>query len=119
MNMEMIDGVCCQYCVHFDKGDCPVKTASPWSRWGNWCNCYRPNPNIPEARELVATTQVKMPRKGDFPENPKSVRLGFIENILSLGIITKEQRDLYVEQLNGGEEQEAAEMITDKMIAMR
>jgi len=49
---KQIDGVCCQYCAKYLHIDCPVKTASPWSRWGNWCNAYHPNPNMPEARPL-------------------------------------------------------------------
>ena len=49
---KQIDGVCCQYCINFEQPLCPVQTASPWSRWGNWCNAYHPNPNMPEARPL-------------------------------------------------------------------
>jgi hypothetical protein len=49
---KQIDGVCCQYCINFEQPLCPVKTASPWSRWGNWCNAYHPNPNMPDARPL-------------------------------------------------------------------
>lgn len=36
-------GVCCQYCVKFETKECPVKTASPWSRWHSFCNEYKPN----------------------------------------------------------------------------
>ncbi len=33
-------GVCCQYCIMFEKSACPIKEASPWSRWGDWCSQY-------------------------------------------------------------------------------
>jgi len=39
----MIDGVCCQYCEHFESRDCPVGAASPWSRWRDFCGKYEPN----------------------------------------------------------------------------
>ena len=31
-------GMCCEYCLKQETSECPVKTASPWSRWGNYCN---------------------------------------------------------------------------------
>lgn len=31
-------GMCCEYCLKMETSECPVKTASPWSRWGNYCN---------------------------------------------------------------------------------
>lgn len=49
---ELLEGVCCQYCVHFETIECPVRTAAPWSRWKNWCNEYEPEPEEPEARVL-------------------------------------------------------------------
>ena len=54
MSGELLNGVCCQYCQHFETSECPVQTASPWSRWGNWCSEYQPTPNEPDARSLVA-----------------------------------------------------------------
>ena len=56
----LLEGVCCQYCKHFEQNECPVKTASPWSRWKNWCNCYEPNPKNTEAKPLpfVSNTPV-------------------------------------------------------------
>ncbi len=49
---KMVNGVCCQYCIKFEQPLCPVKTASPWSRWGNFCNAYEHNPKEPQARPL-------------------------------------------------------------------
>lgn len=46
---KLLDGVCCQYCIYFEKPECPIKEASPWSRWGNWCSEYQPNPSEPSA----------------------------------------------------------------------
>ena len=37
---ELIFGVCCEYCNKFEKDECPVKLASPWSRW-DYCNHFR------------------------------------------------------------------------------
>jgi len=53
---RLLDGVCCQYCKHFEQNECPVKTASMWSRWGNWCNVYEPNPDEPEAKPFPFTS---------------------------------------------------------------
>lgn len=39
---EFIPGVCCEYCKKFETAECPVKTASPWSRW-DYCNNFRDN----------------------------------------------------------------------------
>jgi hypothetical protein len=33
-----IDGICCELCIKKESNDCPVKNASPWSRWKNFCN---------------------------------------------------------------------------------
>ncbi len=49
---KIFDGVCCQYCIHFEQPSCPITMASPWSRWGNWCNMYDPNPNETEAKDI-------------------------------------------------------------------
>lgn len=37
---EVIFGVCCEYCSKFESDECPVKSASPWSRW-DYCNHFR------------------------------------------------------------------------------
>jgi hypothetical protein len=50
---KLVNGVCCQYCIHFEQSSCPISTASPWSRWGNWCNVYSPNPKYPDSRSLI------------------------------------------------------------------
>lgn len=34
---ETINDVCCEYCAKFEQTDCPVKQASPWSRWDYCC----------------------------------------------------------------------------------
>jgi hypothetical protein len=52
---RMLKGVCCQYCAHFEQDECPVKIASPWSRWGNWCNVYEPIPDKPLPRACEKT----------------------------------------------------------------
>lgn len=50
--MNQQKGVCCQYCIKFEKSACPIKEASPWSRWGDWCSKYEPNPDEKEAVTL-------------------------------------------------------------------
>lgn len=48
---ELIKGVACEYCGKQQNNDCPVKTASPWSRW-DYCNHFRhreSGKSIPEA----------------------------------------------------------------------
>ena len=46
---DLLVGVCCQYCTKFE-GECPIKNASPWSRWKNFCSEYDPNKDkYPEA----------------------------------------------------------------------
>lgn len=50
MNLKKLIGgimnrICCQNCEKHEKPECPVKTADPWSRYGNWCNEYS---SIPE-----------------------------------------------------------------------
>jgi hypothetical protein len=72
---KQIDGVCCQYCIKFEQPSCPVKTASPWSRWGNWCNAYHPNPNMPEARPLPdAKPTSHLPDCDINDHNPDGIR---------------------------------------------
>ena len=46
---EVIEGVCCEYCIKFKANDCPFSTATPWSRW-DYCNHFRDknNKSIPE-----------------------------------------------------------------------
>lgn len=34
------DEICCEYCTHQLERDCPIKDASPWSKWGNFCNNF-------------------------------------------------------------------------------
>ncbi len=41
--------ICCESCQHAESPICPVREASPWSRWGNFCNKYEPKPGCPEA----------------------------------------------------------------------
>lgn len=36
------EGRCCQYCVDSESDACPIKQASPWSRWSNYCNLFSP-----------------------------------------------------------------------------
>jgi len=37
----MLNGVCCEFCSKHEKNKrCPVKDASPWSRWKNFCSEY-------------------------------------------------------------------------------
>lgn len=50
---KIVSGVCCQYCIHFEQSSCPISTASPWSRCGNFCNAYAPNPKYPDAKPLI------------------------------------------------------------------
>lgn len=33
-----IDGICCELCIKNSQFDCPIQTASIWSRWKNFCN---------------------------------------------------------------------------------
>jgi hypothetical protein len=54
-NMEedkYLDGVCCGFCAKFERRECPVKGASPWSRWQNWCSEYEPDPAQIEAKTI-------------------------------------------------------------------
>ena len=46
----IIEGVCCQYCKHFEQDECPVKTAAPWSPWRSFCSDYEPNTEEYEGR---------------------------------------------------------------------
>ncbi len=36
----MIVGLCCELCKKQGTDDCPVKTASPWSRWEDFCDKF-------------------------------------------------------------------------------
>ncbi len=36
----MIVGLCCELCKKHETSGCPVKEASPWSRWVNFCNRF-------------------------------------------------------------------------------
>lgn len=51
--MILLPNVCCAYCLKFETGECPVKSASPWSRWGNWCNEYERNPEMSAAADVA------------------------------------------------------------------
>ena len=47
---EYIDGICCLYCGKYESNECPIKTASPWSKY-DYCNQFRDNmlnQSIPE-----------------------------------------------------------------------
>lgn len=48
----IIKGVCCAYCLKFEKRACPVKTADPWRKWRDYCGQYEKNKTIPEASNL-------------------------------------------------------------------
>lgn len=37
---EMIKGVYCEVCEYFEDTNCPIKSASPWSRY-SYCSCFR------------------------------------------------------------------------------
>jgi hypothetical protein len=37
--MEIV-GKCCASCATFDRKECPVKNADPWSRWKDYCSNY-------------------------------------------------------------------------------
>jgi hypothetical protein len=39
----MLQGVCCEFCRKKETYECPVKKASPWSRWADWCSRYEKN----------------------------------------------------------------------------
>jgi len=51
---KILVGVCCALCRWFELPGCPVSSASPWSRYGNWCNVYEPNPGMPDAKTIEA-----------------------------------------------------------------
>jgi hypothetical protein len=36
----MLQGVCCEFCRKKETDECPVTSASPWSRWKNFCSEY-------------------------------------------------------------------------------
>ncbi len=71
--MAILPGVCCAFCGKFEKPDCPVKSASPWSRWEHWCVEYEKNSAYPEALTLVEAV-----RRQDAKEKgtPPVVRQG-------------------------------------------
>jgi hypothetical protein len=52
--IHCINGICCGHCLWFETKKCPIKESSGWSRWCNFCNCYAPNPAIPEAQPFSA-----------------------------------------------------------------
>jgi len=54
LSIHRINGICCQYCLLFETKDCPVREASNWSRWVNFCNCYIQNPAYLEAQSFSA-----------------------------------------------------------------
>jgi len=49
---QIMQGVCCQFCLHYETKACPIKTAGPWSRHRDFCSAYEPNPEENEAREM-------------------------------------------------------------------
>ena len=55
---SLLKGVCCAYCVKFETGACPVRTASPWSRWKDFCGEYTPNPDEPCALTIAEAVKV-------------------------------------------------------------
>jgi hypothetical protein len=54
----LLEGVCCAYCGKFQTGACPVQTASPWSRWKDFCGEYTPNPDEPYALTIAEAVKV-------------------------------------------------------------
>jgi hypothetical protein len=46
---EILLGVCCEFCKKMEGPECPVKEASPWSRWKSYCGEYEPNPEQKDA----------------------------------------------------------------------
>lgn len=49
---ENIDGVCCEYCIHFEKESCNVYSASPWSKW-DFCSHFRSAKNNQTIKEII------------------------------------------------------------------
>ena len=48
----MKPGICCEYCIKHEKPECPIKDASPWSRWDDYCGKFEAKPefgNVPGA----------------------------------------------------------------------
>lgn len=35
---ETSEGICCEFCKKQESSLCPIESASPWSRWKNFCN---------------------------------------------------------------------------------
>jgi hypothetical protein len=48
----MLDGVGCIYCDKYESKRCPIISASPWSKYKNFCSEYRPNRNDNQALSL-------------------------------------------------------------------
>lgn len=53
----LVDGVCCQYCAHFETENCPIKTADPWGRWTSFCCSYKRNSKFRDAKALVVSSK--------------------------------------------------------------
>ena len=53
LDAGLVMGVCCAYCKHFEKESCPIKEASPWSKWRNYCSEYIPDTENPHAEYLI------------------------------------------------------------------
>ena len=43
---QIMQGVCCQFCLHYETKACPIKTASPWSRNRDFCSTYEKRPDV-------------------------------------------------------------------------
>ena len=40
MDKNYYEGIACVLCSKQEQSECPVKTASPWSKYYNFCNEY-------------------------------------------------------------------------------
>jgi hypothetical protein len=59
---NIVIGVCCAYCRHYERPACPVKTADPWSKFKDFCGEYVPSEHNNAAltlREGFSTTEAK------------------------------------------------------------
>ena len=36
-----IEGICCELCSKEGTSACPVESASPWSRWVDFCGAFK------------------------------------------------------------------------------